>query len=374
MPDFTGVTFANQTVTPADDALVRRALLGDGILTGCEFSYSGYTLTMRSGALIVCGRQIRHPSAQNWAVVGAKTGYARLVLDIDLTKSSTAQLFDQVTTSLEYASAEDGFTALTQENINVSGSHYQAALCVVSLGDAGITGIVEQMEQAEGSGGGNFKLVGGLTQPARPQEYTIWVESDLVRKKYVIAQSAPEDPETGLVWLLASDKAVLSDAKIFDGETWARVNAYFFLASGWLKFATIWDGTLLSGSNQYTAITGGWGRNANNAGSDNNGWAMYAKNAIDVSGFSKLNIKANFPDCVFYKVGLVSKSGGVTQYGDSSWVASSQYYTPDGHYSDKDIDVNIDVSSLSGKYYVNVMAFRYGVEYKIDNVSYVKLS
>ena len=32
MADFSGVTFAKQNVTPADDGLIRRALLSDGIL------------------------------------------------------------------------------------------------------------------------------------------------------------------------------------------------------------------------------------------------------------------------------------------------------------------------------------------------------
>lgn len=352
MPDFTGVTFANQTVTPADDALVRRALLGDGILTGCEFSYSGYTLTMRSGALIVCGRQIRHPSAQNWAVVGAKTGYARLVLDIDLTKSSTTQLFEQVTTSLEYASAEDGFTALTQENINVSGSHYQAALCVVSLGDAGITGIVEQMEQAEGSGGGNFKLVGGLTQPARPQEYTIWVESDLVRKKYVIAQSAPDDPETGLVWLVASDKAVLSDAKIFDGETWVRVNASMYIGGKWVTVSSKFDGILYDAGDRYdewnadasvgaevsrsptlTAITksvGGVG-------------ILYTNDKVLIDGFTALHIKG------------ITGGGGYYAYVTSEPPAAGKV---SGVLASKFISYNsggsgeLDVSAISEGYVV----------------------
>ncbi len=171
MADFSGVTFAKQNVTPADDGLIRRALLSDGVLTGCNFSYSGYTLTMGSGVLIACGRQIRHPSAQNWAVVGAKSGYARLVLDIDLTKSSTKDLFEQVSTLLEYATAENGFTDLTQEDINVAGSRYQIVLCVVSLGDAGITGIVSQLDAAEGGGGGlAYSVVSSLSEPKKKRD------------------------------------------------------------------------------------------------------------------------------------------------------------------------------------------------------------
>mgnify|MGYP006919061147 CR=1 FL=1 len=154
---------------------------------------------------------------------------------------------------------------------------------------------------------------------------------------------------------------------------WVDVDAYVCHSDTWVQFSYTWDGTLLSGSNQYTAITGGWGRNANNVGSDNNGWAFYTMNSIDVTRFSTLNIKANFPACAFYRVGLASKSGGVTQIADSSWVAYSEYYAESSR-PDKSIDVNIDVSSLSGKYYVNVTAFRYAAEYTIDNVSYVKLS
>ena len=47
MSNFTGVTFAKQKVSPSDDAVIRRAVLTDGILFGCELSYSGSTLTMQ---------------------------------------------------------------------------------------------------------------------------------------------------------------------------------------------------------------------------------------------------------------------------------------------------------------------------------------
>lgn len=146
--NFTGVTFAEQRVTPADDAQIRRAILPDGILSGCELSYSGSTLTMAAGSLIACGRQFRHPAAQNWAVVDATSGYARLLLTIDLTKTATADAFDQVTDTIEYASAEDGFPELIREDINGTGTKYQMVACVVSLGTGGITGIVSQLAAA----------------------------------------------------------------------------------------------------------------------------------------------------------------------------------------------------------------------------------
>ena len=41
--NFTGVTFPNQKVTPANDAVIRRAIFDDGILTGSElFRFYAY--------------------------------------------------------------------------------------------------------------------------------------------------------------------------------------------------------------------------------------------------------------------------------------------------------------------------------------------
>ena len=147
--EFQGVTFPQQRITPSDDALIRRAILPDGILSGCKISYSGSTLTMAAGKLMICGRQIRHPASQNWPVVDAKTGYARVVLTIDLTRTSTKETFEQVSTALQYADSKNGFPSLEQADINTSGSKYQTVIALVSLGSGGITGIVEQLGSAK---------------------------------------------------------------------------------------------------------------------------------------------------------------------------------------------------------------------------------
>lgn len=142
---FKGVTFPWQEVTPSDDAIVRQTVLPDRRLSGCGLSYSGYTLTMAAGTMIVCGRQFRHTAAQNWAITDAASGYARLLLSIDVTKASTEDAFEQINTRIEYATAVDGFPKLRQDDINGTGTIYQAMLCVVSLGPGGITGIVDQI-------------------------------------------------------------------------------------------------------------------------------------------------------------------------------------------------------------------------------------
>ena len=157
--NFTGVTFPNQKVTPANDAVIRRAIFDDGILTGCDLSYSGSTLTMTAGQLMICGRQIIHPSSQNWAVTEATSGYARLVLTIDVTRTSTKDTFDQVADEIQYATDANGFADLTTADINATGTRYQVAVCVVSLGPGGITGIASKLDMTEGGGAGGVLTV-----------------------------------------------------------------------------------------------------------------------------------------------------------------------------------------------------------------------
>ena len=153
MSNFTGVTFAEQNVRPSDDAIIRRQILSDGVLYGCELSYSGSTLTMGAGQLLACGRQFENPAPQNWAVVDATSGFARLVLAIDLTRTATESTFDQVQDYIQYATALDGFPALNQSDINSAGTMYQIVVCVVSLGTGGITGIVSDIGESAVWGG-----------------------------------------------------------------------------------------------------------------------------------------------------------------------------------------------------------------------------
>ena len=253
---FQGVTFANQNVSPVDDAVLRRRLLSDGILTGCELTYAGYTLTMAAGYLIACGRQIRRPTAENWAISDATSGYARVLMTIDLTRTATEEVFDQVNTSVEYATAEDGFPALIQDDINATGSQYQVALAVVSLGTGGITGIVSKLELAASSGGGdgglNFTVVGGTSQPENPKGNTIWVNTDTEISCWVFSPEEPAEPSGGLVWIAlgtaspAPFNALKKEAlycyptacRQYAGGAWVNAEAYVYKDGAWVQFGS----------------------------------------------------------------------------------------------------------------------------------------
>lgn len=147
---FLGVTFANQVKRPSYDAALNKATHPDGFITGCGLSYFGTTLTMDEGILLICGRMCRHTMIENWSFTDANSGFARLVLTADMTRTATKQEFDQVNPSVEYAATVDGFSQLEQSDINEGGTIYQMVVCIVSLGSGGITGIVEQAPKLNG--------------------------------------------------------------------------------------------------------------------------------------------------------------------------------------------------------------------------------
>ena len=322
--NFSGVTFAQQRVTPIDDAIIRRAILPDGILTGCRLSYSGSTLTMAAGQMVICGRQIRHAASQNWAVVGATSGYARLLLTIDLTRTATKEVFDQVVDTIEYASSLDGFLALEQADINAAGTKYQIPICVVSLGAGGITGIVSQLEPASAGilGGLNFNLVGGVTQPADPKENTIWVNTDVPITGWALSFAEPSEPEEGMVWIVTGTSSKVAfnalkkntlmvyptTCKQFVNGAWNNVTAKSYIGGEWVD----WLAYLFSESSGQQVP---WVFKAQNAKvsnvSEKNGTIVFEYSAVDnsylaagtedpedLSGFTKvcfdLEVRSNY--------------------------------------------------------------------------------
>lgn len=143
----TGITFANQKITPSDDGRLYGAMLSDGILTGCGITFAAATLSIAAGSLLIGTRELR-TSGETLSVMGATSGYARVIIDIDLTRAATKTSFEQAQFQIQYAASLDAFAALEQQDINTAGTHYQAVFCVLSLGTAGITGVVSSLASA----------------------------------------------------------------------------------------------------------------------------------------------------------------------------------------------------------------------------------
>lgn len=368
-----GITFAEQTVTPADDAIVRRAILSDGILSGCNITYSGSTLTMAAGYVIACGRIFQITAAQNWAVVDATSGVARLVLTIDLTKTATETAFDQISFDIEYASAENGFVNLTQDDINIAGVRYQVAVAVVSLGAGGITGIISKLEKAEGGGGLNFKVVAGLTQPGSATENTIWVMAESLTG-WAFSADEPEEMSEGEVWIslgVSSPVAfnalrknelrvypisasqylrgvlVSTPAKIFTNGAWQDMIDFNIFDAG------EWNGDVVENkgySSQYST-----GTTINISLGDFNGAHVYLGVKKDLSPYKTLNgifdsVVVNANNAVFgvFVTESVEVNAAALRNGDGTVALANG--------SDKGT-YRLDISELSGDHYVWIGAY-----------------
>lgn len=397
MSNFTGVTFANQAVSPSDDAAVYRALLPDGILTGCALTYSGYTLTMGSGLLIACGRVFRHPLTENWAAADANSGFARLVIEIDLTQTSTETAFSQIDAFVEYASAEDGFAELVQTDINISGTRYQMEACKVSLGSGGITGIVSQMELSRADGASlNFKVVGGLTQPSGPSENTIWVPTNAKITSYAVSPSEPAEPTDGMVWIKTGAASNVSFNALKKNEIAVYPNACYQLINGaWQSMAAKiyqnkawkeWRTYLYNLGDECIAVTGGWvakalrrasGSSAKEptitkldnriefSGNAQSGGVVHTANKIDLTSASVLKIDGELAPAAgtgFWSTLCVWSEFGSTY--QENLVASHDATSKETG------EITVDVSQLSGAFYVGFAL--YGTSTAAMNVGYAE--
>lgn len=142
-----GVTFPSQRVTPSDDGAVFAACVSDGLYGG-TITTSGTSLRLTVGKIIACGRVIRIASQTDIAMTQS-SGYARLVLTIDLSKSEA----QRCALDVEYQSSKAAFSALTQNDINNGGTKYQVAMCMARLSSSATT-ILWTCGTAHGKGHG----------------------------------------------------------------------------------------------------------------------------------------------------------------------------------------------------------------------------
>ena len=146
----TPVTFEGQHIAPSDDGSAWAACTTDGVSSGCALTRNGTTLTMAAGKLIAAGRLSRVDEIKTFSL--ASSGYDRLVLTIDLSKTAE----QQVALDIQHAATVAGFAALTQNDINNGGTKYQFVICVI---DCAGSGILWQCGRAHSKGYGTSAVI-----------------------------------------------------------------------------------------------------------------------------------------------------------------------------------------------------------------------
>lgn len=225
-----------------------------------------------------------------------------------------------------------------------------------------------------GSGGLNFKIVGGTIQPTSPRENTIWVNTSVKITGYVFDVNHPTGRD-GFVWIQtgtsssAPFNALKKDAiqiyptgaKQYISGAWVDVVAKTYQDGAWVDWAVF----LFKNGNRYESLTGGWG-----TGYKTNS----AFSAVDASfgseiGFSISRVASRINCCqiaatknkidlakaskVRFKFTSVGGNSGYVRVGiarsldftSSSAIVSYLTVNSAG-------DVYIDTSSITGEFYV----------------------
>lgn len=139
------VTYANQTVTPTNDAIIyERAIDQNGIFYGCNVTVSGNEVLITGGYGIVCGREFVIQS-ESIAVTLAPSGTldGRLYVRLDLADADAPiQLLTSTGNTLPPLEQDD--------DVNYTNGAYEMELATFTVGVSSLSDVTETYETIYG--------------------------------------------------------------------------------------------------------------------------------------------------------------------------------------------------------------------------------
>ena len=243
-----------------------------------------------------------------------------------------------------------------------------------------------------GSGGGsnlNFSVKTYASEEAlladAPKENTIGVVTDTAVPKWGIYAAEPEAPAEGEIFFtVATESAGSFNAlkknaltvyptlcqQYVSGE-WVRKIAYICKSGAWVQFSTLWNGELFEQGDVHADITGGW------AYTDKSGSEVIMANTdtdtiIVCDGNRKFYSLGKFDFTEWNTLTFVMdyyKTGESVRYGVTTVKAptvDSSSNWPIIRYTQATGTYNIDISTLSGSYYIS--SYSYGSEYRFSKI------
>ena len=112
-----GFRFTNQLSNAEVDARIHQEIFNknDGIFYGMELSHTKDSITISEGLCEIAGRPIGIVDSETIPVV-SESSYCLLILEIDLSKESSVDTFNQV--SFKILTSSTSYPTLTQQDIN----------------------------------------------------------------------------------------------------------------------------------------------------------------------------------------------------------------------------------------------------------------
>ena len=199
------ITWANQTVTPKDDAIVQDACAGrSGILYGCGVTASGNTLTVASGYGIIKGR-LFEVTSDTLSITLPSSGTLKGVLYIrlDLANSSEPIEITAMTGSTEHQMEQDA-------NANFDSGVYEMELAKFDVTRSGISNLVASESKVPYNRSPVYQSMADLGIGASTYISTIWGRmannSIAILDERAIA-TLPYSGATGTVLIIKKEEA-----------------------------------------------------------------------------------------------------------------------------------------------------------------------
>lgn len=222
-----------------------------------------------------------------------------------------------------------------------------------------------------GGAGLNFKVVGGMEQPANPAENTIWVQTDTPVTGYQVSVEEPENPVEGTLWILAGTSSQTpidatkknpvflypSSAQQYKSGAWAMVDAYTYQDGAWSP----WVIYLYDRGDECQGVTGGW-KTINGRNDGYTGTGQYTDNGdsytLTVSGNATAvnritNSKIDLTNISTIVCEAIEPTTNNFQLIVASTTTINTGTVASGGRSGAG-KLEVDVYNLSGSYYVSV--------------------
>lgn len=221
-----------------------------------------------------------------------------------------------------------------------------------------------------GSGGGglNFKLVGGLTQPADPAENTIWVNTDIEITGYEFSATEPADPVEGMVWITVGIPSPVAfnalkknsimvypiSAQQYVSGVWVTKTAKSYQGGAWVEWiAYVYkDGVLLAGN--LIPVAKSWNGNGTAPTITHNGKSISITRPSQSQGYCYFEVRYDMTNFKTLRTTGSYIHDGVERCGpailNSVGGAFSSCYV--ALETGGETDISIDISSISGEKYI----------------------
>lgn len=140
------VTYANQTVTPTNDAIIyERAIDQNGIFYGCNVTVTSNTVNITGGYGIVCGREfVINSDSLTVTLAPSGTLDGRLYVRLDLADADAPIQLLTVTGNTLPALEQD-------DDVNYTNGVYEMELATFTVGVSSLSDVVETFENIIGT-------------------------------------------------------------------------------------------------------------------------------------------------------------------------------------------------------------------------------